>query len=140
MQVILIRIPHNATAKHITDFLEPALKGGLWVRKGMIESIEIMVLHDEQEGATEYHALVRIEPEAAALRIIQKLNRKAILGKHVAVREYHIRNWQNDKRMKASDELKFSNRRITDRRRYKLKRLDKDQIRFTGEKKFHRTY
>ena len=141
MHIILVRIPADTTPHDITHFLEPILKGGLFVRKGIIEKIEIQILHDEWIQTTEHHGLVKIEPDAAAQRVIKKLNRKAINGKHIAVREYHIRNWHNDPRLRPKPlNLKFSGRRKGDRRRTHLQVLTKDEIRFTGNKRFHRTF
>ena len=141
MQIILVRIPQGTTHRDIADFLETALKGSLFVRKGIIEKIEIQILYDDRAQITEYHGLVRIEPDAAARRVIKKLNRKAIKGKHIAVREYHIRN--SDPRLRLhSPKSTFSDRREADRRRSHLQILsaDNDAVRFTGNKSFHRNY
>jgi hypothetical protein len=141
MHIILVRIPAETTPRDIAHFLEPVLKGGLFVRKGIIEKIEIQILHDDRINATEYHGLVKIEPDAAAQRVIKKLNRKAINGKHIAVREYHIRNWHNDPRLRPKPlNLEFSCRREGDRRRTHLQVLTNNEVRFTSNKRFHRTF
>lgn len=141
MQIILVRIPADTTPNDIAHFLEPVLKGGLFVRKGIIEKIEIQILHDERSQTSEYHGLVKIAPDVAAERVITKLNRKALNGKHIAVREYHLRNWHNDPRLKSDPlNLKFPDRRKGDRRRKHLQILAKEEIRISGNKRFHRTY
>ena len=141
MHIILVRIPADTTPHDIADFLEPALKRSFFVRKGIIEKIEIQIFHDSWINAKEYHGLVKIEPDTAARRVIKKLNRKAINGKHIAVREYHIRNWHNDPRLRHTPfNLKFSDRRKADRRRTHLQVLTEDEVRFTGNKRFHRTF
>ncbi|MGR9052725.1 MAG: hypothetical protein ACU84J_08765, partial [Gammaproteobacteria bacterium] len=104
----------------ITDFLKPALKGGLFTKRGQIDDIKIVELKDEANNIVEYHGLVRVEPDAAGERIIKKLNKKPIKGKHIIVREYVLRNWRNDRRVRRKDKgnISFPDRRQSDRRRY----------------------
>ena len=141
MQIILVRIPPDTTLYDITQFLEPVLKKGFFVRKGVIENIEIKIIHDANANVTEYHGLVRIEPDAAAKRAVNKLNRKAINGKHIAVREYHTRNWHNDLRLATNPvNLKFLDRRKVDRRRPHVQVQSHDVVHFSSNKSFHRTF
>ena len=122
MNIILVRIPEHTTLSDIAAFLEPVLKKGLFVRKGMIETIDIQIIYDGKTSVTEYHGLVRIDPDAAARRAIAKLNRKIINGKHIAVREYVLRNWHNDRRLRVKRvSPKFPDRRQIDRRRPDLR-------------------
>ena len=120
MIVFLRRIPANTSTHEITSFIQPAIKGGLLARSGRIDNIKIVRIKDAERNTLEYHGLVRIEPDAAAARAIKTLNRKAINGKNIAVREYHTRNWHNDPRLKNQGNLKFADRRKGERRRRKL--------------------
>lgn len=142
MLVFLQRIPPDTARHDIVEFLDPVLKGGLFLRKGIVEKIEIMILRDSEDKFLECHGLVRIEPEAAAQRVIKKLNRKPINGKHIAVREFHLRNWHNDPRLRKSRiKIHLKDKRKKDRRRPDLKLEEKEApISITGEKKFHRIF
>lgn len=121
MRIILVRIPSDTTHNDISDFLSGTLKGGLFDRTGIIEKIEILNLYDEKTNTIEYHGVIRIEPDIAAQRVIKKLNRKAINGKHIVVREYQLRNWHRDQRLRPPPPRSiFSNRRNADRRRSHL--------------------
>lgn len=141
MRLILVRIPANTSKQDIARFVEPALQRRLSIRKKKIEKIEILKLHDKNINAIEYHGLVTIEPDSLAIRAILKLNRKAINGKHIAVRQYHKRYWHNDPRQKSpSLNLKYPERRTLERRRYHLQELDEIEVRLTGHKSFHRTF
>ena len=127
MIVFLRRIPANIKKYEIAAFLEPALKGGLFAKNGYIEEIKILTHRDKQKNTLEYHGLVRIEPEAAAERVIKKLNGKPINGKHIVVREYFSRNWHNDPRLSRSHpNITFPDRRKADRRRHHLEAVRTD--------------
>ena len=140
MHIILVRIPPDTTPYDIAHFLDNALKGSLFARKGIIEKIEIQILQDNRTNTMEYHGLVTIEPDTAAQRVIKKLNRKAFNGKHIAVREYHIRTWHNDPRLIPKPlNFKFPDHRNKDRRRSHLQVLTHDSVRFTESKTFHRS-
>ncbi|MGR9115712.1 MAG: hypothetical protein ACU85E_08095 [Gammaproteobacteria bacterium] len=141
MHIILVRIPAETTKNDIIHFFEPVLKKGFFVRKGIIEHIEIKIIHDSSLNAMEFHGLVKIKPDVVALKAIKKLNRKVINGKHIAVREYHFRNWQNDPRLKPlPTNLKFRDRRKEDRRRNHLHEVTHETAHFSSNKIFHRTF
>ncbi len=122
MLIFLARIPNDTTETDIINFLNPVLKGGLFFRKGMIKSLEIMLYQDDETELALYHALVRIEPDNVAQRVITKLNRKPLKGKHILVREYQIRSWHNDPRL--VDKLPYpttpQERRTHERRKHQL--------------------
>lgn len=141
MKIILVAIHPDTTKQDIHQFIEPVLEGGLFSRKGVIENIEIKTLYDNKAKTMERHGLVTVNPDQAANRIIKKLHRKALKGKYIAVREYHIRSWHNDPRLKsASDELDFADRRTAERRRYYLQAVNHVEVGFTGYESFSRSY
>ncbi len=119
MIVFLRRIPQETRIEDIIDFIEPVLKGGLFKKSGQIAKIEIMIMKDNSANKLEYHAQVIIEPDMVAERVIAQLNRKPILGKHIAVREFVYRLWQNDRRVNQYGIPSIDERRIKDRRRGK---------------------
>lgn len=140
MYVILVRLPSYTTYSDIGEFLEPVLKRGIFGRKGVIENIEIQILYDPQMNTKEYHGVIRISPDSAAERVIRKLDRKKLNGKHITVREFHLRNWHNDKRESGQRLKKYlTERRNIDRRR-KLQKVERETIAFSSNKQFHRTF
>lgn len=121
MIVFLRRIPPNTNKFEIKSFIEPALAGGWFAKKGYISNIKILQIKDSARNTYEYHGLVRIEPEPVGERVIKSLNKKAINGKPVLVREYCHRSWHNDPRLRRNhSDIQFADRRKTDRRRKKL--------------------
>ena len=128
MLILLARVPDGTTEDDVLDFLDPVLKGGFFVRKGLVESIEIVWVPNGLSGKIDSHCVVRISPESAGQRVIKKLNRKSINGKHIAVREYFIRNWHNDRRL-ASNRLQTG----SDRRRFERRRSGIRELRKVGE-------
>ncbi len=119
MIVFLQRIPQEARIEDIIDFIQPVLKGGMFKKSGQIAKIEIVILKDSVANKMEYHAQVTIEPDAVAGRVIAQLNRKPILGKHIAVREFVYRLWKNDRRISPVGVPSVDERRKKDRRRGK---------------------
>lgn len=127
MIVFFRRIPAETKLEDLVEFIEPALKGGWFRRSGQISKVEIIIFKDVVINKLEYHALATIEPDKIAERMIKKLNRKPILGKHIAVREYVYRLWHNDRRINyPSRHTEPDERRKNDRRRGKnLELIDK---------------
>ena len=125
MIVFLTRIPAHTKYNDIFKFIDPWLKGNLFRRSGYIRKINILNLKDPLTDKLEYHALVTIEPDNVANRVIKKLNRKAIKGKHIAVREYVLRNWHNDRRLNIHQwNEEHKDKRRHDRRRKKIQVID----------------
>ena len=122
MIVFLRRIPADTNKYEILHFIRPALRSHIFSKKGEIKNIKVFAITDTEKNTVEYHGLVRIEPEAVAEKVIKKLNRQTINGKNIAVREYHLRNWHNDPRLKLKNaRLSFPDRRKADRRRKKIR-------------------
>ncbi|MGR9044994.1 MAG: hypothetical protein ACU83N_06850 [Gammaproteobacteria bacterium] len=117
MVVFLRYIPADTNKYDIEAFIEPALKGIPFARKGYICDIKIIALRSRQSTLAEYYGLVRIEPESAAKRVIKLLNMKKMCGQEIAVKEYRLRNWHHDRRIKGHSDITISNRRKVDRRR-----------------------
>ena len=120
MTVLIIpRIPPEATVADIREFIAPALISiWPWVKNGKIEQYKIVIYHDKNTSLLEYHAMVFTKTPVLCTKIIKKLNRKKLLGKHVAVREYQTRNWRNDRRASVGlkQDIERGNRK-GDRRR-----------------------
>ncbi len=118
MIIILKKIPANTSDYHIESFIAPVLKGGLFKASGRIESISFWTYEIVQSNTIEYYALVDVEPDVVAQRVINQLNKKQINGKYIAMQEYHVRHWSNDKRVfKSVVDRGKNNKRKTERRR-----------------------
>lgn len=96
-------------------------------RKGVIESLEIKMFKHPDLNVPEYHAIVKVEPDAVAHKIIQRLNRKVCDGKPVNVCQYHVRYRTNDRR-DVMHAIKHD-RRMTDRRRKNIEIVDVTSLR-----------
>ena len=118
MIVFLRNIPVETRRRDIIAFIEPAMKASFFGKKGFIDDIQILHFKDVGRFISEYHALVYVEPDVVAKRVIKRLNRKSILHKHIAVREYQIRNWHNDPRTNHRPLTRnIAEKRIGERRR-----------------------
>ena len=141
MIVILKHIPANTKKQNIIDFLEPEVKGGLLRRKGHLVSISIVSQRNIQTREVQHHALIEIQPDVVAVRVIKKLNGNIILDKHVAVVEYKIRNWHNDRRIINNylpKKQRLHERRTQDRRgQYEVLTSEESDINISGKKAFH---
>lgn len=139
LNIYLGRILYNTTKHDIEDFLLPALKGNILQKKGTISRIKLLALENKLTRDKEYHAIVGVTPDQAATRIQKKLNRKALNGKHIAVREYFIRSWHNDKRTNINKWEK-ADKRFTDRRQSNIQENAITSNNFSSEKTFHRSF
>ena len=122
MILILKRISHSTLVPDIEVFILPALKGGLFAKSGHLEKISIQMLRAANCEAAEFNALVRIEPDAAAKRVIKQLHRKPLNGKPINIAEYYLRLRDNDRR--GSGQKPLTDRRRKDRRRSDLQLTD----------------
>lgn len=98
MIVFFKNLPEKTTYDDLVHFVEPALKGNFFKKKGEIERVQMLIIKDPKKENLEFHGLVRIEPDIVAERVIKKLNRKIFLGYPIEVREYFLRSGYNDRR------------------------------------------
>ncbi|MDD2761957.1 MAG: hypothetical protein PHH11_16900 [Methylomonas sp.] len=121
MIIFIRKIPANTKLSEIINFVEPAVKGGLFRRSGSISDAKILALRDVRLRTMEFHGLVTIEPESVAFRVIRKLKGKRFKGKFVIIRQYFQRDWHNDPRQHSEGKiaLHIIERRKADRRRGK---------------------
>lgn len=139
MLIFLARIPSNSTKQDIANFIGPALTGGLLTPKGTLDSIKIKTIRDRNTNEIEHHAIVKVEPDKVALRVILKLNRTKLKGKPINVRQYRIRNNKNDRRRHSQLIDKYYSRRAGDRRRDSLEIVEhQENIRFQSHRQYSR--
>ena len=122
MILILKRISPSTQTPDIESFISPELKGSLFSKTGSLEKISIQMLQTANKDKAEFNALVRVEPDKVAQRIIKKLNRKSLKGKPINVAEYYLRHRDNDRRSGRVDPA--IDRRRKERRRLDLKIID----------------
>lgn len=124
----------------IYEFVAPALKGGLFSKEGIIKDIEIITLKNKDINLKEYHALVSIEPESSALRVIKKLHGQRFKDKRITVRQYFTRRWQNDKRTENQqlNNEGFKEKRNNATRRRNMEVIQEKSIGYSSSKTFHR--
>ena len=141
MIIFLRNIPVNTRYKDITNFIEPALKGGLFSRPGKITKVEILPMKDIRFKSEEFHALVTVEPDSAGYRALKILKGKRFKDKLILVRQFIHRNWRNDMRQNHQPlPLGVPDKRLFDRRRGKrLERIQEYSLRISNPGDFSRT-
>lgn len=114
MFIILKNITASTLVPDIQNFINPALQGFL-KKSGTIEDIKIQMLQSIDSNHVEYNALVRIEPDVVAKRVIKTLNREKCNHRVINLSEFKIRLYQND--LRKNRYQKLNSKRKTDRRR-----------------------
>jgi hypothetical protein len=120
MIVFLRRVPKDLSLAELLEFLEPALKGGLFRAAGEVVTANLLEMRTLQTLEPEYHAVVHIKPDEAAERVIKKLHGEMLRGRRVALHEYVVRNWRNERRVAKAppaDGAKRDRRSLPTRRR-----------------------
>jgi hypothetical protein len=141
MKIILRRITEYSSKAEIINFLKPILKGNFIQKTGKITRIKILALQDTKTNEIEYHGLVTIDSDEAAIRVIKKLNRKSFNKKRIIIREFFHRRWTNDPRNKMhSKNDQPGNRRFINRRRSTLEKISGRNIKYSSVQSFHRNY
>lgn len=119
MIIFIRRIPSNTTQNDLYHFVNPALKGGLFRKSGHIIHCDILIIRDHHTADIEYHGLVKIDLDDAAIRAIKKLKGKKLNNHPVIVREYVVRSAHNDRRQDFNTmKAHLNNQRAADRRRH----------------------
>jgi len=141
MIVIIEKISPKTNIDDIRDFVLPALKGHVFQKSGRIGYIKIEILKDSLGGIVNYYALVLVNLDSAAERIIKVKNKRLLVGRRVKVRQYFVRSWHNDPRKNEDQNSDVMNdMRKGERRVATLEEVKAvaRKIRFTSDKKFNR--
>jgi len=138
--IILERISAKTDIQDIQDFIAPALKGGIFQKSGRLGYIKIEILKDNINGMHEYYALVLVNLDLVAQRIIKKKNMHLLGERRVKVRQYYVRSWRNDPRNKDDQKNEaIVDMRQDDRRKSALEKIVKEQgVKFSSDKVFNR--
>jgi hypothetical protein len=122
MIVLFRNIPHDAYHNDFINIIEPALNGGFFKPNGNISNIEIIAQKEKDTDPLEFQALVTIEPEIVAQRVIKKLHGHYLRGCRLMVRQYYLRSTNNDKRNNnPNSNSSFTEKRSNTTRRRTLK-------------------
>ncbi|MGR8935622.1 MAG: hypothetical protein ACU837_14705 [Gammaproteobacteria bacterium] len=98
------------------------------------------MLKDKHINLVEYHALLYIEPDAVALRVIKKLHGQRFRNKRITVRQYFLRSWKNDRRLQNRSTQDCIEKRTNIDRRRNLEVMEELAPQFSSHKSFHRTF
>lgn len=141
MIIILKRISKETRKRDINNFIAPVVKGKIFQKSGHIENITIHSRVDSWIKEVTFFSLVYIDSDEAANRVIKKLNRKLLKGKHIEIKEYQYRSWENDPRTKPIKGNQLVSKRKVERRLSNLKsKRKKLKIEFFSDESFHRKF
>ena len=136
MLIFLPNIPASTRKSELITYIYSIISADAIVllrKKGELTKAALMVLKDTSLHLTEYHALVDIEPDSTALRIIKRIRRKQFKGKRIIARRYYPRDWHNDHRLPSHGKLKcIHTRRVHDRRRYHIEHVEDESLSTVG--------
>ena len=122
MLVFIRMLPESVTVDDLAQLVDKAMQrpwSGLFRNRGSYSKLQILQITDQHKKSSEFHGLVEIEPAEAALDAIKRLNSARLKGQQLEVRRYFRRSPYLDRRgqMPGKEELKFMDRRMSDRRR-----------------------
>jgi hypothetical protein len=140
MLIFFRNVPTNTRTVDFYTFIRPVMGNGFLpaFKKGHIINAKIVTLLNTDTKITEYHGLVRIEPDNVAQKVIRKLKRKPFKGARINIHEYRNRTWHNDPRIRMSTD-KSLNLRKRDRRRRNMEVVDDIvNLNFSSSSSFHR--
>ncbi|WP_396643643.1 hypothetical protein [Methylomonas sp. 2B] len=116
--ILFIRnVPASTHLSELEAYVAPALKRRFLFGGARILKAEILVILDKTTHTLEYHGLVHIDSDKVGLRAIKSLKGQRFKNKLVLVREYHNRNWHNDRRQTYQATQALADKRVADRRR-----------------------
>lgn len=119
MFIIVKNINAHKKIEDIAGYVEPAMRNGFFLKRGMIQSIKIILLLDQNRRIVERHGIVKVS-DASAKQVVARLTSRR-KGVERRIDEYAIRMRTNDRRINVADSLAYPNdRRKTDRRRKDL--------------------
>lgn len=137
MLVFIRMLPESTTVTDLDQLVDRALVRtwpNFFRHRGSYDKPQILKITDQDRMSIEYHGLVEIEPADAAMGTVKRLSNIRLRGTQLEVRRYFRRSPYLDRRgqMSGREELKFLDRRVSDRRRPRLKI---EQVDIAGEAK-----
>ena len=140
MILFIKNIPANSHPSELQHYVESAVERRFFFRSGRVLKCEILVMQDKRTKAFEFHGLVYVDSDKSGQRAIQKLKGQCFKNKRVMVREYRVRSWHNDRRLKPiSVPDSIMEKRHGDRRRGQHVEVIKDMSKiFSSSEDFAR--
>jgi hypothetical protein len=125
MKIFLRRIPAGSSKADLWSAVQRAIAPRWYFplrRTGVIQGCQILKIEDRTQKRTEFHGIVEVQPEHAAVSAMLKLNGCRLLGQVVEAREWRERSADRDRRKQGTDAsaLAFPERRRQERRRSDL--------------------
>jgi len=132
MIIILEKISPETTIQDVRDFITPALKGSVFQKSGHIGYIRIETVSDSVGKKDEHYAIVLVNSDMAAQRIIKKNNMQVLAENRITVRQFFVRSWRNDPRHEGAQKSEeIACMREDDRRTAAVDNVKLQKIRFT---------
>lgn len=134
MLVFIQNMPESVSSEELQRLVNDAMKRSWFPfrRRGSIENLDIIRVHDRDNETVEHHGLVDIEPDGTALAALKRLNRSVIRGGQIIASPYAVRSAYRDRRghKPHAEDLSVIDRRKRDRRRANLimARLADEQV------------
>jgi len=125
MRIFFAHLPQQICKKDLETFIKPAFNSGkldVFRKRGQLLDLKVFQLRDKLRKTVEYHAVAKIAPDAAAQRIIYRLNNQRLGDRFIQVRKWVRRSWRNDPRCAGTVPytVKHAVQRKRDRRRREL--------------------
>ena len=126
MELFIRRLPEATTRLDLIQFVSDALKPRWHLLQfapaGSLTGCEILRIEDTDQESVEFHGVIHIEPAAAALTALERLDGNYFKSKKVEVRKYFHRSIKRDRRHHQSASLTddIQEQRKRDRRRTHL--------------------
>ena len=134
MLVFIQNMPVSVSSEELQRLVNDAMNRSWFPfrRRGSIENLDIIRVHDRDNETVEHHGLVDIEPDGTALAALKRLNRSVIRGGQIIASPYAVRSAYRDRRghKPHAEDLSVIDRRKRDRRRANLimARLADEQV------------
>ncbi|CAK0747300.1 hypothetical protein CCP4SC76_1800010 [Gammaproteobacteria bacterium] len=143
MKILVKNIPADTTERSLIEFvLTPFSKKNLFSFRTRPDSAEVMSCEilrvtDVDSNKVEYHGVLCVRPDDAAIQLIRKLNGQLLWNQRVQVRRFHDRS-PSDKRWREMTPREFRN--LENRRRPRVMVEKVDQVSTKGFKHLARSH
>ena len=125
MWIFLRQIPKGSTRRELGKFvskgLSPSWMPFPFLSRAKVKRCEILEILNPETKTIEYHGLVQLDPNRAALPVIDRVNGRSLRGKPIEVRKYFRRSGHRDRRALFSESAGRQELRRKDRRRDRLR-------------------
>ena len=122
MWIFYKHLPSGVTLREIKAVTRKGCRSGVsllrCLKKSIIKRAKIIRILDPRDGSVEYHAIVQVDSEATADRIVEKITGKTVNGLFVTAHRYQKRFPARDRRRS----YKLMNDSHTERRRLDRRR------------------